>query len=98
MGLTQTVAVRAADGPALADLISAWHEAEAGVAPGYLGSRLFADRDGSGRFLVLVDFSSFEEAELNNDRPETQQWAGRLAELIDGEPVFGNYDEVHRVG
>jgi hypothetical protein len=32
MRLSQTMAVRAADGLALGDLMSAWHEAEAGVA------------------------------------------------------------------
>jgi quinol monooxygenase YgiN len=98
MGFTQTMAVRASDGEALAEMMTEWHEVEAGVAPGYLGSRLFAYRDDPGRFLILVDFSSVEEAEQNNDRPETQQWAGRLQQLIDGEPKFSNLDEIHRVG
>ncbi len=98
MAYTQTVAVRASDGHTLANIMSEWHEAEAGVAPGYLGSRLFADRDDPGRFVILVDFSSVEEAERNNDRPETQQWAERLQQLIDGEPEFSNFDEIHRVG
>jgi hypothetical protein len=92
------MAVRAADGSALADLVSAWHEAEAGVAPGYLGSRLLADRDDPGRFLIVVDFSSPEEAASNNDRAETHEWAGRLLSLIDGDPEYGNFDEVVKVG
>lgn len=98
MRFTQTMAVRAADGAALKDLMSAWHEAEAGVAPGYLGNRLLADRDDPGRFLLVVDFSSAEEAALNNDRTETRKWAGRLLAIIDGEPEYGNFDEVHGVG
>jgi hypothetical protein len=98
MRFTQTMAVRAANGLALGDLMSAWHEAEAGVAPGYLGSRLLADRDDPGRFLISVDLSSVEEAKVNNDRPETQEWAGRLLELIDGELEYSNFDEVHTVG
>lgn len=97
MGFTQMMAVRAADGAALAALMSEWHAAEAGVAPGYQGSRLLADRDDPGRYMVVVYFSSFEEAEQNNDRPETQEWAGRLGALIDGEPEFANFDEVHQV-
>ena len=98
MRFIQTMTLRASDGAALADLVSAWHEAEAGVAPGYLGSRLLADRDDPGRFILSVDFSSIEEAELNNDRPETQAWAERMSHVIDGEPAFGNFDEVRRVG
>ncbi len=98
MRFTQTIAVRASDARALGDMMSEWHEAEAGVAPGYLGSRLLADRDQPGRYLVVVDFSSAEEAEENNNRPETQEWAGKLMALTDGEPEFGNYDEVHKVG
>jgi len=97
MRFTQTMAVRAADGKALGDLMEAWHEAEAGVAPGYLGNRLLADRDHPGRFLLVVDFSSAEEAQSNNNRPETREWAGKLMALVDGEPEFGNYDELHRV-
>ena len=97
MRFTQTMTVRAADGGALGELMSAWHEAEAGVAPGYLGNRLLADRDDPGRFLLVVDFSSADEAGRNNDRAETREWAGRLLELIDGEPEYGNFDEVLRV-
>lgn len=98
MRFTQTMAVRATDGEALGNLMSAWHAAEAGVAPGYLGSRLLADREDPGRFLIVVDFASFEEAELNNDRAETANWAGRLMDLVDGDVAWGNYDEVETVG
>lgn len=94
----QTMAVRAADRGALADLMTTWHEAEAGRAPGYQGSRLLADRDDPGRYVIVVDFSSAEEAERNNDRQETQEWASNLAGLIDGEPEFGNFDEIGAVG
>jgi len=98
MGFTQTMTVRAADGKALTDLMSSWHSAEAGSAPGYIGSRLLADRDDPGRFMVVVDFSSFEEAEANNARAETQEWAGRLQAASQGEPEFGNWDAIHTVG
>ena len=98
MGFIQMMKVRAADGGALAALMSEWHAVEAGVAPGYEGSRLLADRDDPGRYTIVVYFSSFEEAEQNNDRPETQEWATKLGALIDGEPEFANFDEMHRVG
>lgn len=98
MRFTQTITVRAADAGALGELMAAWHEAEAGVAPGYLGGRLLADRDDPGRYLITVDFSSAEEAELNNDRAETAEWAAKLMKLVDGDIDWGNYDEVQSVG
>jgi hypothetical protein len=98
MRFTQTMTVRATNGQALGDLMAAWHEAEAGKAPGYLGSRLLADRDDPGRFLIVVDFSSFAEAELNNDRAETAEWAARMMEVVEGNVAWGNYDEIQKAG
>ena len=98
MRFVQTISVRAGDGDALANLMTEWHSSQAGVAPGYLGSRLLADRDDPGRYLIVVDFSSAEEAARNNDRSETQEWGARLTDLVDGDPAFGNFDQAHSVG
>ena len=45
------------------------------------------------QYLIVADFgvvdpdvSAADEAKRNNERPETQAWAARLRELIDGEP------------
>ena len=53
---------------------------------GYMGTRLYADREDPGRFLIVADFgvvdpdvSAAEEAARNNDRPETQERARRDA-------------------
>lgn len=94
----QTMSVQAGDPEALEQLLTTWHEAEAGIAPGYIGSRLLADRDHPGRYMILVDFSSAEEAEKNNDRPETQEWAAKLGALIESDAAFGNFDEVRAIG
>ena len=37
-----------------------------------------------------------DEATRNNERPETQAWAARLRELVDGEPEYRHYDELYR--
>ncbi len=94
MRFVQTITVRTTDEKALAELMTDWHEAEAGRAPGYHGSRLLADRDNPGTYMVVVDFSSADEAQRNNDRPETQQWGEQLAALIESDPVFANFDEI----
>ncbi len=98
MRFVQTMAIEVDDRNALEAMMTEWHETEFGVAPGYLSSRLLADRDHEGRYLLVVEFSSAEAAEQNNDRPETQQWAERMNALLGGEPEFGNYDEAHTVG
>jgi hypothetical protein len=34
----------------------------------------------------------------NNDRPETQLWAQKLLDIIEGEPTYRNFDELYRTG
>jgi hypothetical protein len=72
---------------------------------GYMGSRLLADRSNPGRYVIEADFgvidptvSAVEEAERNNDRPETRAWAERLRAAITGEPEYSHYDELYRTG
>ncbi len=83
------------DEQALRQHIATWEADEAGAAPGYVGSRLFADDEAPGRYLVAVDFSSREEAEQNNARPETAAWAATTRALAGGEPAFRNLSEVY---
>lgn len=75
MGFLQLIEVGDTDPQALADHITSWHREQHGTAPGYLGARLLADTDRPGWHVIEVDFSSAEEAQRNNDRPETAQWA-----------------------
>ncbi len=83
------------DEQALHEHTASWDAEQAGVAPGYLGSRVFADTDAAGRYLVVVDFSSAEEAARNNERPETAAWAATARGLANGEPAFHNLREVY---
>ncbi len=98
MRFVQTIWFSSVNADAIAELMREWHAAEAGIAPGYVGSRLLADREHPGRYLVVVDFASAADAERNNDRPETQAWAEKFRALLDGEPAFANFDEVARTG
>jgi hypothetical protein len=59
---------------------------------GYMGGRVLADRLDPGRYVIVADFaivdpdvSAAEEAESNNDRPETQASTARLREILDDE-------------
>ena len=50
------------------------------------------DRDNDNAYVHIVEFPSYEEAMENSNRPETAEFAARLAELCDGAPVFRNLD------
>jgi quinol monooxygenase YgiN len=94
MSFAQTISVQAADEAALRDLITTWHADQQGTAPGYRGARLLANLDQPGEYLLVVDFSSREDAERNNTRTETAAWADKLVTLIDGEPRYTNWRTV----
>ncbi|TVR37029.1 MAG: hypothetical protein EA388_02445 [Nitriliruptor sp.] len=95
MAFTQIIEVdQVQDEQALHDHLAAWDAEQSGVAPGYQGCRVLADKDVPGRYQIVVDFSSEEEAKANNDRPETAAWAARTRELAGSEPTFRNLRQV----
>ncbi|MFD2093162.1 hypothetical protein [Blastococcus deserti] len=94
MSFVQTIAVRATDEAAMRDLITTWHADQHGTAPGYQGARVLANLQQPGEYLLIVDFSSREEAERNNSRAETAAWADQLKTLIAGEPAYANWRTV----
>ncbi len=106
LNFSQTITVRCGDPALLLELIEGWdrHQATTDIM-GYMGVRLLADRETPGRYVLLAEFgivdpdvSAVEEAQRNNERPETQEWLERLRAVIDGEPEFHDYDELYRTG
>jgi hypothetical protein len=51
-----------------------------------------ADRDRQGHYVNIVEFDSYEAAMENSSRPETSEFAAKMAELCDGAPRFYNLD------
>lgn len=98
MSFTQMMTVRTSDAQRLRELIDGWHRDQHGVAPGYEGARVLADRERPDHWLIEVDFSSEEEARRNNDRPETQAWSDGLRELVDGEPEYRDFELAYATG
>lgn len=94
MTFVQTIDIKTDDIQPVRDLVSQWHTEQAGVAPGYQRARILADASRSGHYVIEVDFSSKEDAETNNGRPETEAWARKLADVADGAPTFRNLDLV----
>ncbi len=50
------------------------------------------DRDRPGHHLSIAEFDSYESAMENSNRPETDEFSRRMAELCDGPPRFYNLD------
>lgn len=50
------------------------------------------DRDRPGTLVQIVEFPSYEAAMENSNRPETAQFAERVAALCSGPPTFRNLD------
>jgi len=106
LNYTQTISVRCDKPEALIELLADWdrRQAEADIM-GYIGAYLLSDRENPGEYLIVAEFGvvdpdvpATEEAARNNERPETQEWARSLLELIDGEPRYHHYDEIYRTG
>ena len=106
MNFVQTIRVRSDEPDVLAEMLREW-DADQATADimGYMGIRVLADREQPGRYVIIADFgvvdpdvSAADEAMRNNERPETQATARRMAELIQGEVEYHHYDELYRTG
>lgn len=101
---SQTITVRCGTPEKLVEMCAEWDRAQAKTdIMGYMGTRVLADRENPGQYVIIADFgvvdptvSAAEEAALNNERPETQAFAARMLEVVDGEPEYHHYDELYR--
>lgn len=101
---TQTLTFRSDQPQTMIALAREWDALQASQeVTGFMESRILADRDDPGRFVMIVDFgvvdpdiSAAQEAFLNNERPETQRSAERFRAVANGEPEWHHYDEIYR--
>lgn len=102
----QGIRFKCADPDALIALQKEYDRGQASLdVMGFIGSRLYADRDSPGHYLILAEFAEVdgtrtaaEEAELNNARNETERWAAKLRSIVGGEPEWTHLDELYRTG
>ena len=55
-----------------------------------------ADLDAPGRYATIAEFDSREDAEANNNLPETQAFAEEMNKLADGPVAYHNLDVLQR--
>jgi hypothetical protein len=58
---------------------------------------LVRDRNVADRYLNIVSFDSYEEAMQNSDNPLTQEFAQKMADLVDSPPTFLDLDVIEDV-
>jgi len=101
---SQTITVQCSDPDRLCEMLAEWdlNQATSDIM-GYMGTRVLADREKMGRYVIIADFgvidpnvSAADEAARNNARPETRAFADRMRELFDAEPEWHHYDEIYR--
>jgi hypothetical protein len=101
---SQTITFCCDDPDAIVELLKEWdlNQATSDIM-GYMGTRMLADREKLGQYVIIADFgivdpdvSAADEADRNNTRPETQAFAARLLEMIDGEAEYHHFDEIYR--
>jgi len=55
---------------------------------------LSRDRDADDRYLLMVEFASYDTGMQNSNRPETSEFAAFLAEISEGPLAFRNLDVI----
>ena len=106
MRFSQGIRIRCDDADALVQLLAEWDKLQSTTdVMRYIGTRLLADREEPGLFMILSEFaevdgdlSAADEAERNNQRAETEQWATKLRSIVEGEPEWVHFDELYRTG
>jgi hypothetical protein len=101
---SQTITFRSDHPETLIALAREWDALQASQdVMGFMESRILADRDDPGRYVMIADFgvvdpdvTAAQEAFLNNERAQTQEFAERFRELAIGEPEWHHYDEIYR--
>jgi quinol monooxygenase YgiN len=55
---------------------------------------LSRDRDTDDRYLLMVEFASYDTGMENSNRPETSEFAAALSEICEGPLAFRNLDVI----
>ncbi|TMK55025.1 MAG: hypothetical protein E6G60_20715 [Actinobacteria bacterium] len=101
---TQTITFHSDHPETLIALAREWDSLQASQdAMGFMECRILADRDDPGRYVMINDFgvvdpdvSAAQEAFLNNERSQTQEFAERFLAVAIGEAEWHHYDELYR--
>jgi len=87
MTFVQTLSFTCHDEDGLIALMQDWGEESVG-AIGFWQAVIMKDRDDPDSYTIWVEFSSYEEAMQNSNRPQTDAYAYRIASLVEGYVLY----------
>lgn len=87
MSFVQVIEYKASDPEAVKRVIDEWESATEGKRT---ARRLLLGkyREQGDRFCEIVFFDSYEDAQRNSELPETQRYAERMRDVVDGDPQY----------
>jgi quinol monooxygenase YgiN len=91
MTFIQTISFTARDEGQLMKLMVEW-EKDTPNAPGFRRVWILKDRDRPNTYMISAEFSSYDEAMKNSNRPETDAMAKRLFAMVEGKAEYRNFD------
>jgi antibiotic biosynthesis monooxygenase (ABM) superfamily enzyme len=94
MAFVQTVSFNSSRVDEIKALGDEYEQQQGGQAPGYRRTMILKDRDNENAYMVVAEFDSYELAMENSARPETDAFAKKMSELVDGPVTYGNYDVI----
>lgn len=94
MRFIQTMAFRSFHEQQIKKLLEDWRKENQDGAVGPQRTVFLRDRDKDDTYLMIAEFSSYDDAMKNNDRSETKEWADALGKAVEGEVSYRNYDVV----
>jgi len=97
MAFIQIIDYRTSRNEEIARLGDEWQAAATQAGTTARRRVLVRDRHQADRYLNIVFFDSYEEAMQNSDSPVTQEFAGKMAALVDSPPTFLDLDVVEDV-
>ncbi|GGS75249.1 hypothetical protein GCM10010156_37590 [Planobispora rosea] len=93
MSFVQVIEFDTQRGEDVQRLMDEWRETTAGESTA-THTTLTRDHGGTGHYVAIVQFPSYEEAMRNSDLPKTQEMSRRMQDLCDGPPRFLDLDVV----
>ncbi len=96
MAFVQTIAFTTSRMDEIRAMSEEFEREQGGQAPGFRSTRVLKDRDRENAYVILAEFDSYELAMENSAKPETDAFARKMSELVDGEVTYGNYDVIEQ--
>jgi heme-degrading monooxygenase HmoA len=92
MSFIQIVEYETGRADEIAAAMNEWSGPTPGETPGFRRMAVTHDRDNPNRYLLIVEFDTYEQAMENSTKPETDAMAKQLGSMVTRGPSYHNLD------